>query len=87
MKVFGVDFADRYGEQSDNDWRDRMFEELQDHMPRMQRDHSTHAEFWRWFQGEADSLVQGASASKRPRLCERINSLLEKAGLEDRYHS
>jgi len=85
MQVFGVDFAERLLPQSESEWRDRMFAELQLHMPRMQRAHAVPAEFLGWFLGEADSLVANAPAAERESLCERINALLADAGLSDRY--
>ena len=83
MKFSGVD-SSTYEHPAD-DWRDRMLKELEVHVPRMDRVQATRQDFWRWFEGEADSLISGATVDRQQLLCARLDSLLAEAGILDRH--
>lgn len=85
MDAFGVDSSVQLPEQSVDDWRDLMLDELTAHVPRMDREHATRQEFWFWFEGEANSLILGATEDKQQVLGERLDDLLKMAGIHDRY--
>lgn len=87
MDAPGMHSSVRLPEQSADDWRDLMLEELTAHVPRMDREHATRQEFWFWFEGEADSLILGATEDKQQVLDERLDDLLKKAGIHDRYQA
>ena len=54
MKRFGTDFGKLDSLASSEAWVDRMLVEIETHLPRMRRQCGAR-EFWRWFQGEAES--------------------------------
>lgn len=55
MTRFGTDFSNCDSTGSSEAWVDRMLVEMETHLPRMRRQCEAR-EFWRWFQGEAESM-------------------------------
>lgn len=87
IKTMGVDYPTLSPEQSADEWRNRMLGELEIHVRRMDRACASRQEFWMWFDGEAESLLRGASGEKQHLLRRRVSSLLKRAGIRDRYDS
>jgi len=86
MIIFGKDFSDHLTAQADHAWMDRMVHEIQQHLPRMLREHPQRDEFWDWFCGEVDSLFRYIPRDEdRLYFQDFINSTLEDAGLEERF--
>lgn len=86
MKIFGKEFSDQVTIEADHAWMDRMVHEIQQHLPRMLREHSQRGEFWDWFCGETDSLFRYVHRDEdRLYFQDFINKTLEDAGLEERF--
>jgi hypothetical protein len=86
MDIFGRDFSDHLTPQADHAWMDRMVHEIQQHLPRMLREHPQRGEFWEWFCGETDSLFRYVHRDEdRLYFQDFINKTLEDAGLEERF--
>lgn len=81
----GMEGAKRLPERSADDWRDRMLLELETHVRRMNLAYKTRPAFWLWFEGEADSLLRGATVDEQRLLRQRVESLLARARIVDRY--
>lgn len=85
MELFGTDFNDRYSSEGDILWVNRMATEIEAHLPRMQREYPDREAFWGWFCGEVESMLRYvASDEDRVYAKERLNVLLEDAGIADR---
>ncbi len=86
MKIFDADYSERASAEPDQEWLDAMLAEIERHLPRMLRDHPDPAEFWHWFCGEADSfLAQAGQDQERLLFQDRVNKILEDAGLVERF--
>ena len=70
---------------SDREMQETMLREVERHLPRMLRD-SSPEEFWRWLVGEADSAAAQVGGDDQGRhVRDRINGMLEAAGVGRRY--
>lgn len=78
MTHFGTDFSNRDAIAVSEAWVDRMLVEIETHLPRMRRQCEPR-EFWRWFQGEAESMQRGLQTeeARRGARC-RLDALLKR---------
>jgi hypothetical protein len=85
MMLFGHDFNDRQGAKADGIWRDSMLAEIAWHLPRMLGAYTDRQDFWHWFCGEVESLLAHADSDEsRLYFKDRLNAILEDAGVEER---
>jgi|APAra7269096979_1048534.scaffolds.fasta_scaffold04456_6 hypothetical protein len=86
MELFGTDFNDRQTSEGDILWVNRMASEIVAHLPRMQREYPDREAFWSWFCGEVESMLRYVATDEdRLYAKERLNALLEEAGIADRF--
>lgn len=78
MKAFGTDFSNRSAIASSEAWADRMLVEIETHLPRMRRQCEAR-EFWRWFQGEAESMQRDLQTEEaRHSVKSRLDALFKR---------
>ena len=78
MKHFGTDFGQHESPASSEAWVDRMLVEIETHLPRMRRQCGAR-EFWRWFQGEAESAQRDLQSEEARRSVRgRLDALLKR---------
>jgi hypothetical protein len=78
MKRFGTDFGHHDSLASPEAWVDRMLVEIETHLPRMRRQCGAR-EFWRWFQGEAESAQRDLhSEEARRNVRRRLDALFKR---------
>ncbi|RYG27265.1 MAG: hypothetical protein EON93_20925 [Burkholderiales bacterium] len=69
----------------EREMQETMLREVQRHLPRMLKE-SSPEEFWRWLVGEAESAAAQVSGDDQGRYVrDRINEMLEAAGVTRRY--
>lgn len=78
MTRFRTDFSNCDSTGSSDAWVDRMLVEIETHLPRMRRQCGAR-DFWRWFQGEAESMQREllTEEAKRGARC-RLDALLKR---------
>jgi hypothetical protein len=78
MKRFGTDFGHHDSLASSEAWVDRMLVEIETHLPRMRRQCGAR-EFWRWFQGEAESAQRDLQSEEARRsVRRRLDALFKR---------
>jgi hypothetical protein len=78
MKRFGTDFGHHDSLASSEAWVDRMLVEIETHLPRMRRQCGPR-EFWRWFQGEAESAQRDLQSEEARRsVRRRLDALFKR---------
>ncbi len=78
MTRVDTDFSNCDSTVSSDAWVDSMLVEIETHLPRMRRQCGTR-EFWRWFQGEAESMQRELQTeeARRSARC-RLDALLKR---------